>query len=99
MSQPAPETPAAFVMVCHGYATGLPDSPAGQYLECYDVDAHGGRGAASWTIDPAQALTFVSAQAAWDCWRQQSTVAPTRADGQPNRPLTAFTISIEETTR
>lgn len=84
-----------FLLVCHGYASGAPGAPVGRFLESYDVDAHGGRGSATWTDDPAKALGFVSPQAAMECWQQRSRVAPVRADGQPNRPLTAYTVSMQ----
>ncbi|MDN5893925.1 MAG: hypothetical protein L0H93_07850 [Nocardioides sp.] len=83
-----------FLLGCQGYATGLPGAPVGEFLESYDVEAHGGRGSVSWTADPARALRFVSSAAALDCWKQQSGVAPLRADGQPNRPLVAFTVGV-----
>lgn len=53
-------------------------------------------GAANWTEDPAEALHFATAAAAIAAWRVQSTVVPVRADGRPNRPLTAYTVSVEE---
>jgi hypothetical protein len=73
---------------------GGPDV-AGKYLAAYDPDAYDGRGHSRWTADPAAALTFDTASAAFECWRQVSGVRPTRPDGLPNRPLTAITVSIE----
>lgn len=83
-----------FLLQCQGYATGLPGAPVGKFLESYDVDAHGGRGAAAWTTDPAKALHFVSPAAAMDCWKEQSRALPLRPDGEPNRPLAAYTITV-----
>jgi hypothetical protein len=67
----------------------------GKYLMDVDVDAFGGRGRIKWTNDPACAMVFLDAPEAWELWRRQSTVAPLRDDGKPNRPLTAYTIEIE----
>jgi hypothetical protein len=68
---------------------------AGEWLESYDPDANEGRGYAEFTRDPARALSFESMADAWACWNQQSRVRPLREDGQPNKPLTAFTITVE----
>lgn len=65
-----------------------------RYLASADVDAHDGRGAATWTDDPAAALHFDATDVAFLFWQQQSTVRPLRDDGLPNRPLTAFTVYI-----
>lgn len=70
--------------------------PAGPYLEWFNVDAYGGRGADSWTHDLAEAMRFPSFEAAMECWRKQSTVVPLRDDGKPNRPLTAYNVIIEK---
>jgi len=47
------------------------------------------------TDDPEQAIQFESFEEAFECWRQVSTRTPTRPDGRPNRPLTAFAVTIE----
>jgi hypothetical protein len=71
------------------------DPPTGAWLVAYNPDAHDGRGTAEWSRDPARAMRFVDAAAAFECWVLQSTVRPLRPDGQPNRPLTAYTVSAE----
>jgi hypothetical protein len=43
------------------------------------------------TPDPRGALSFHSVEAARDCWAQPVGV---RADGKPDRPLTAFTVQV-----
>lgn len=69
--------------------------PTGLLLESSDVDAHGGRGDAMWTNDPAEAKHFATPMDAMEYWRRQSTVQPTRPwDGKPNRPLTVFTVEV-----
>lgn len=88
----------SFAIRCEGLVgVNVVDSPTvtGSYLQSYDPDANGGRGDAVWTNDPANARRFDSPVDAWECWRQTSTVQPLRADGKPNRPLTAFTVTIE----
>jgi hypothetical protein len=69
---------------------------SGPYLEWFDVDANGGRGADRWTHDLGKAMRFPSFEAAMECWRAQSTHTPLRDDGKPNRPLTAYNVSIEK---
>lgn len=88
-----------FVMVCEGLVgialTG--DSsrvPTGLFLESFNADAHQGRGAATWTSDIERALQFDSPSDGFAIWKRQSTVKPTRPDGHPNRPLTAFSVSF-----
>jgi hypothetical protein len=39
-------------------------------------------------------MRFKTAGEAWMLWRRPSRVRPVRADGKPNRPLTAFTIEV-----
>jgi len=64
----------------------------GHWLKFYNPAAHGGQGEILTTADPARALAFNDAAVALTVWRQS---VGTRADGKPNRPLTAFTVSIE----
>ncbi len=59
------------------------------YLKEYDLNAWQGRGRVSMT-DKEEAMVFTDVAAAFEAWRAQSTAYPTRPDGQPNRPLTAF---------
>jgi hypothetical protein len=86
-------------IVCLGHTgiprPGQPAAPVGQFLASYDPEAHDGQGWAEWTRDPAQAMTFTDSAAAMDCWRAVPASRPRRADGLPNRPLTAFTVAIE----
>jgi hypothetical protein len=68
----------------------------GKYLEWSDPDARGGRGDDRWTDDVAKAKRFATHAAAFECWRARSRTIPTRPDGKPNRPMTAYSVSIEE---
>jgi hypothetical protein len=75
--------------------TQEPDSEhAGRFVSRYDPDAHDGLGHV-WTVaEPRKARQFATNAAAVEFWRQPSTIKPLREDGKPNRPLTAFTVSI-----
>jgi hypothetical protein len=46
------------------------------------------------TQDPAAAMSFSSIDAAFACWQQICPNNPIRADGKPNRPLSAFTVEV-----
>ena len=70
-------------------------SDEGAWLVGYDPDAYGGRGHARWSHDPVEAMRFASQGEAMRFWRTPSTVRPLRADGSPNRPLTACSVWIE----
>lgn len=73
------------------------------YLEDYDVDYQPEPGSfafnpavtgiATWTDDIDKALKFDSFKDAVATWQTQSTKVPLRPDGEPNRPLTAYTVS------
>lgn len=77
------------------------------YVKSYDVDyeplpfqylrlPRHRTGVCDLTDDLAEALRFPTKEAAFAAWRQQSTVMPLRPDGKPNRPLTAYSMTIEE---
>lgn len=87
-------TDNVFVMLCWDSANHL--GPEGQYLCYYDPDAFDGGGSAEFTTEIINAKRFDSINKALDFWRKQSSVKPLRSDGRPNRPLTAFSVSIEQ---
>lgn len=66
----------------------------GEFVKSYDPNAHDGRGAVLFTSDKAEALRFSDIPAAMKFIQQVPKARPTRADGLPNRPLTAFTLTI-----
>lgn len=68
----------------------------GRYLEWSDPDAKGGRGDEGWTTDVNKAKKFPSFHAAMACWTAQSKKVPFRPDGRPNKPLTAFSVTVEQ---
>ena len=74
----------------------LDDDRTARWLKRFDPDAYDGRGLVEWTRDIREALKFPDYIAAKDYYIQQSTVRPLCDDGKPNRPLTGYTISLED---
>ena len=70
-------------------------NPAGLWLSSYDPEFAEGRGLCDWTDDPTAAARFPSMQAAMACYQVRCRRKPTRPDGQPNKPLTAYSVTIE----
>lgn len=68
--------------------------PVDKWIRAFDVDAFGGRGDVTFTSDPRRALAFGDRAQALKAWQTQSTVRPVRPDGQPNRPITSFTVEV-----
>lgn len=66
-----------------------------KFLAYFDVEAYGGRGYAEWTRHRWEAIQFPHVAAAHDCWSAVPTSMPLRSDGEPNRPLSAFTVIFE----
>jgi hypothetical protein len=87
-----------FYIVAAGLADGSPCHVVGQYLKSFDVDFgdDGGEitGRAVWTADVSRAKSFANYAAAFAEWNQQSKRIPFRADGKPNKPLTAFSVEV-----
>jgi hypothetical protein len=79
------------VIKCLGLADGR-DGPAGYYLSDYDPET----GGSTWGTK-ADALTFPDLPAAMARWQSVHALDPVRPDGKPNRPLTAFTVTFEDT--
>lgn len=72
----------------------------GQWLRTFDPDAHAPgvlfpTGDAQFTPHVEEAKRFDSKVDAIIFWQQKSKVSPLRPDGQANRPLTAFTMSVD----
>lgn len=67
-----------------------------QYVSRFDFDGCGpGEANLKTTPLPQNAMQFDSAVDAWDFWKTVDPRQPLRPDGQPNRPMTAFTVSID----
>lgn len=65
------------------------------YVEAYDIELPWPEGI-TFTTDIRRAVSWPDPPAAIQAWRAQSRTTPLRDDGKPNRPLTAFTVTIEE---
>ena len=68
----------------------------GDYLEWSNPNAKHGRGDDRWTSDLTKAKRFKSFTDAMACWNAQSTLVPLRPDGRPNKPMTAYSVTVEE---
>lgn len=87
---------AEFRLVVVSLADGRTEGvPVGCYLASYDPEANDGNGMASCTSDPAQAMTFHTAEEAVACYRAIPRSRPARPDGKPNRPLTMFSVIFD----
>jgi hypothetical protein len=74
-----------------GLADGRPTTIDGMYLKSYDVKGREGRGTIKGTPALDDAIIFPTHEAAMRAWKTQYGY---RADGNPNRPLTAYTVEI-----
>ena len=76
-------------------AAGFASEEDGAYIREFTPDTDAlGRGTLTVTRRVEDALGFPSHAEAWKFWMQQSRRVPRRPDGKPNRPLTAYTVSI-----
>ena len=66
----------------------------GDYLQAYDPEFMNGAGLATWTTNPEHALLFTTKTQAMDLWKTVPRSKPRRADGEPNRPLTAYSVEV-----
>lgn len=83
------------VIKSEGLADGR-DKFNGQYLVSFDPEALGGMGSFIWSPDIEQAKRFPDAMEALRVWNAVPKCRPVRPDGKPNKPLTAFTVSVED---
>lgn len=82
------------IMLIVELSTGEPTPFDGKYLVAYDASGPDSPDLTCWlevTDDPAQALRAPAGELL-ELWRSVDQRRPVRPDGQPNRPLTAFTI-------
>lgn len=85
------EATAEAIIWIQAFATG---EAVNAWLVEFDPEANDGRGHVDWTENRAEAKRFPDSAAAMEFWNQQSRTRPTRPDGKPNKPLTAFTVEI-----
>jgi len=77
------------VMILCGDAFGWPTGFDGQYLKAFDFEAHNGVGEITLTADLTEAKRFNNLAEAFAFYQTTPACRPVRADGRPNRPLTA----------
>lgn len=81
-----------FVLYVHRIVST--EESVNRFVRSYDPNAQDGYGEVELTADKLKAKQFSDSTSAFEFWRQQSTVRPLREDGEPNRPLTAYTVEI-----
>jgi len=90
---------SGFVMKIIGSPVpGLPCPEAGKYVQYMDFEGMEGFGILHATPDLHRAKVFPSLTEALHYYRIVPKCHPLRSDGQPNRPLTAYTIEYLEVT-
>jgi hypothetical protein len=77
------------------FANGKPCNEAGSYIKNFDAEAYPARGSVLLTWSPDEARLFRDQQQAYEFWQTQSKHEPIRPDGRPNRPLTAYNVTVE----
>lgn len=77
------------VMRQFGTALGEPLPHDGEYLQDFDFEAFDGVGKITLTPDVQKAMKFADTAEAFAFYRTIPKCRPLRADGKPNRPLTA----------
>jgi hypothetical protein len=85
-----------YLMVAVEFANGVPCPHAGHYLKKFDHDHDRGRGFGVFTPHRRKAKRFDTQEELFEFWKRQSKRYPIRSDGEPNRPLTALTVTIEK---
>lgn len=84
-----------YLMVAVEFANGTPCPHAGHYLKKFDHEHDHGRGFGVFTPHRKKAKRFDSREELFEFWQRVPKNWPYRADGQPNRPMTALTVTIE----
>jgi hypothetical protein len=85
------------IMRLIGWADGRECPGAGKFIRTVDIQQ--APMSAEWitvTADPAKARLWPSVGDAMQTYREVLKSEPVRADGKPNRPLTALTVVIEQ---
>lgn len=70
--------------------------PRRTWVRAMDFEVRNGRGELLETVLITEAKRFKTNADAMEFWKTQSERRPLRPDGEPNRPLTAFTVLIEK---
>lgn len=83
-------TEVSTVLRVEGTSAGAPTPWDGEYIVGWDFAVP----LLATTDDPLLATTWPTAAAALEAWRTIDEARPWRPDGKPNRPLTAFTVTV-----
>lgn len=85
------------VIRCMGLVNGGGQEFAGLLLRSFDPwQGNPYAGKVQWTDQLGLAMRFETPGNALLFWQQVSTRVPVRPDGEPNRPLTAWTVLVEK---
>lgn len=85
-----------YIIQILGLASGEPSPVDGLWIHRYDPDEEDGRGALYPSSSVQDAQRFPTTAAVIAFYQQQSKHHPYRGDGQPNKPLTAYTVMVEK---
>ena len=87
---------AEYVILLHGLVDGSPSAYDDTYLTRFDFEgAEAGEAILESTPDFGKARRFPDIMAATELWKTVDPRQPLRPDGKPNRPLTAFSVTIQ----
>ena len=85
-----------YVILLHGLVDGSPSAYDETYLTRFDfLTTAADEAILESTPDISKARRFPDMLTAMQAWRVVDPRAPLRADGKPNRPLTAFSVTIQ----
>jgi hypothetical protein len=85
-----------YVILIHGLVNGQSSPYDGTYLSHFDFDDCEPHECNLMTAKtPEDATRFDDVPTATEIWKTIDPRQPVRLDGKPNRPLTAFSVSIE----
>lgn len=84
-----------YVMRALGFANGVPCPHRGQYLMSFDHEHGNGLGWGEFTRDITKAKKFDTKEELFAFWTKVPKCRPLRPDLQPNRPLTALSVTTE----
>lgn len=83
-----------FVIRFVGLVNGQRSPQDGRYLKAFAFKGPVGEMVLETVHLPGLALQFPTVLDAMEAWRSVDPREPVRADGRPNRPLTAFTVEV-----
>lgn len=85
-----------FVMRILGTSYALIEGSGAVYLEHYDPATAQNSRDVRLTMDRTKAKRFATVQEGLELWRTPSIGVPLRQDRKPNRPLSAYTFTMED---